>query len=137
VQNEDLGAVLLNKAPDGYVETSLEFIQGIAAFEVNQELKEVERKLFKTMNYLVGHYPSERKCNEKLYEADRNICLKRIPETKDLIEHAIDQWNKVGTGLTRLCNLGRGPKTLEDLFDNTSGTLSLDEDLGTLHEMEK
>jgi hypothetical protein len=61
LQNKDIGAVLLNKVPVDYVETELEFFQGIESFEVDQDMKEVEKCLNHAIKYLHDHYPTEEK----------------------------------------------------------------------------
>jgi hypothetical protein len=45
--------------------------------------------------------------------------------------------NKVGRGLTKLCNLQEGPTELAGLFDYRSGTLQLSENMTEIHRLEK
>jgi hypothetical protein len=87
--------------------------------------------------HLVNHFGNERSCNERLSKADRRICLHKLPENRRTIRQAITQWNKVGRGLTKLCNLQNGPQELEGMFDYRSGTLQMNGDMSEIHRLEK
>jgi hypothetical protein len=136
LQHEDIGSVLLNKLPGNYVETSVEFCQGIKAFETEQPLGKVETNLENAVSYLLKSTPTKEKCHALEFEAARNICLEKLPEEEQIVRQSLDEWIWVGHGLNEICNLKNGRETLDKLLHTDSGTLGLGEDVQFIHKKE-
>jgi hypothetical protein len=82
LNTEDIGNIAQQKAPDGTTAKNLQFVGSITVFEQIQSLGASEAQMKNAMKYLARHFGDENSCNNRQSEADKKICLHKLPENQ-------------------------------------------------------